>query len=184
LKPLYHLPGEIPTLRKTARRYLAVALYFDVLALWIASQAAAHRLGYHDALGRPWLVPEQVPVSPALGAALFAVLTLLALHGAALPRSASLLLAPSAFALAALSIGPLYSPAHLWLWAHRFRNVEVLASLLVPWRTATYLAGGAIAVLALVAAFLVAPSTSKPDVHGSLVSPSARTSHASSSFTP
>ncbi|HYN19427.1 MAG TPA: type IV secretory system conjugative DNA transfer family protein, partial [Thermoanaerobaculia bacterium] len=167
LKPLYQLPNDVSTFRRITRRYLALALFVDVFVFWGVSQLCAHRLFYHPALGRPWLPQPSLPQSALqAGAALCLTAVVFAIVGL-LPRPALLPLLPAAFVLSALAFGPLYSPAHVFVWASKLGRVDAVAPLLLAARTSASLAAGGILVAALFAALIAAPKDSKADIHGS-----------------
>jgi hypothetical protein len=166
MESLYRLPGEASTLKQTALRYLLGALGVDLLIFWIAGQLFAAVLDFHPALGRAWI---SVPLASSswFGVATLplAALTLAAAVGF-LPRRCAAVFAPLALLAACLARGPLYSPFHLLLWHHKLAPLLPVAALLGPyWRSALLASASVLAGAAL--ALVAAPSSRKPDVHGS-----------------
>ena len=166
-KPLYHLPMRGSTRRTVARLVLAYVASLLALA-WILGQILAQRLGHSPALGDPWLpaMPEgqdSLRVA-ALGATILAVFTVV--HPL-WRRLTVLLLGLGAF-FGALAQGPIYTPLHLLVWAHRFRSAPEVDALVRPYLH-TWLLSGALAVLPLLGRCAVLASRrSRPaETHGS-----------------
>lgn len=137
-------------------------------ACWVLTQRAAWKLGFHAALGKPWLpaVPGkagvlQVAAWVLLGAAVLALV----------PRR-SRLLAPIFVAFGAgayaWSLGPLYTPFHFIVWAKRLAATDAARAF---WRSGFQTLGiiGGAAALVAVVAVAIALKRLKPqsDLHGS-----------------
>ena len=168
LPPHRHSSRGALTARGVILRGLAAVIGVGVLAAWAVTQYAALRLGFHPSLGRPWL-----PALPGREELLH--LAAWALWGAALlllvPKRTRLL-APLAAVLGAgafaWSLGPLFTPFHVVVWAQRFPAAAAVRELWGPGFRLLGLATGAAAVVATVGV-VVGIRRLKPqsDLHGS-----------------
>ena len=142
--------GEL-TAKGVVVRGLAAVIGVGVLVAWAVTQHAALRLGFHPSLGRPWL--------PALlGREELLNLVAWALWGAALlllvPKRTRLLspivavLGAGAFAW---SLGPLFTPFHVVVWA---RRLGATAEAREFWRSGFQVLGVATGAAAAVAAIV------------------------------
>ena len=167
-KALYRLPTSG---RSTLRRLFLrlVGVYLSALAglAWISTQRLAHRLAYSPALGDPWLEFPALPGRALLALSLLvfaASLVLLTgrLHPLAWPN---LFLA---WIMAALAFGPLYTPAHLFVWAWRFQHEPNLSPLLAqPLALVSWSAGLGACVFGIVLVVKSPATRDRADTHGS-----------------
>ena len=159
--------GEL-TAKGVVVRGLAAVIGVGVLVAWAVTQHAALRLGFHPSLGRPWL--------PALpGREQLLNLVAWALWGAALlllvPKRTRLLspivavLGAGAFAW---SLGPLFTPFHVFVWA---RRLGATAETREFWESGFQVlgaaTGAAAAVVAIVVAVVIRRLRPQSDLHGS-----------------
>jgi type IV secretion system protein VirD4 len=161
-------PGAALTRKAVIGRGFAVMLGFTLFASWVLTQRAAWLLSFNPALEPVWL-PAAPAHADALGAAAWVA------WGAAIlalvPRRTRLL-APMLGALGAAafawSLGPLYTPFHLFLWARRLTGNEAAAEF---WRESFVLlaiAAGTVAVVTVVVVAVVARRLHpQSDLHGS-----------------
>ena len=168
-QPSYRLtPGGGLTAKGVVARGLAAVVGVAVLTAWVLTQRAALQLGYHSRLGRPWL-PALVGREEMLNIVAWV------LWGAALILLVSKrtrLLAPIAVVLGAgafaWSLGPLFTPFHLFVWAQRLGSTTATHQF---WRSAFLALGVTTAASAAVVAIVVAVAMKrlKPqsDLHGS-----------------
>ena len=168
-KELYRLPS-FGRMKFRAAFFRGAGYYFLALCFlaWFLTQQIAHRLAYSWALGEPWVtVPEGL-------ARVFLILGLLAAAAAAIFLVIERLRALAiphvflAFMMGAVAFGPLYTPAHLALWAWRFHAVPELEAVAKgPLVIFSGAAGGGGLVLLL---YLLTKSSrlrERPDTHGS-----------------
>jgi len=168
-QPGYRLTARAElTPKGVIARGIGAVVAIGVLTSWGLTQHAAQRLGFHAALGRPWL--------PALNGR-DEVLNLVAwgLWGVALlllvPRRTRLLtpivavLGAGAFAW---SLGPIYTPFHFLIWARRLSATPAAREF---WRADLRILGLATGIAALVSAVVVAVVLRRlrpqSDLHGS-----------------
>ena len=166
---LYRLPSQG---RIESRAALTRALRYYLLALaflaWICTQRVAHRLGYAEALGEPWIeVPHHLDPYLLVGALLAAAASGIFL---VVDRLRPLVMPHAflAFIMGAAGWGPLYTPVHVFVWAWWSRTMPGLEPFLAqPLWILTVAAGGGASVLAV--SVLLRPSTGRQsaDTHGS-----------------
>jgi len=168
-QPSYRLrAGGGLTAKGVVARGLAAVVGVATLTAWALTQRAAIRLGFHAALGRPWL-PALDGYEATLNIAAWA------LWGAALlllvPRRTRLI-APIAAVLGAgafaWSLGPLFTPFHLFAWAQRLGSTAATHQF---WRSAFLALGVTTAACAVVATIVVIVVIKRldlqSDLHGS-----------------
>ncbi len=147
----------------------AAGLYLLALTLvaWFLTQWTAHRLGYPEALGEPWVE------MPARLGYVFLILALLVLSAASvflvIERLRPLVLPQVvlAFMMGAAAFGPLYTPAHFFLWCWRFRELGELEVFLSGPLVIFWSAGGGGAAMVVVYLAIKSPRIREPDTHGS-----------------
>ncbi|MCP3963612.1 MAG: type IV secretory system conjugative DNA transfer family protein [bacterium] len=132
-KELYRLPSFG---RMEFRAVLLRALGYYLLALaflaWILAQYVAHRLAYPEALGEPWVR------MPGVDGRVFLLLGLLVAMATvvflAFERLRALAI-PNVFVvlmLGAVGYGPLYTPAHFFIWVWWLWHVPEAKALISP----------------------------------------------------
>ncbi|MCP5016273.1 MAG: type IV secretory system conjugative DNA transfer family protein, partial [Ketobacter sp.] len=165
--PLYNLPSGRRERRLATLRAIAVYLLALTALAWTLTQHIAWQLRFAPALGEPWL--DAPPHQARLFLLLAAATALVAVICAFLP-SLRTLAAPHLVltgVLAALALGPLYSPAHLFHWAWQLRDIAELQPFIgPPIRLFLTIATGGGLVLAAVLVVRL-HTHPRPDTHGS-----------------
>ncbi|MCP3959294.1 MAG: type IV secretory system conjugative DNA transfer family protein [bacterium] len=168
-KELYRLPsfGRMEFRAIFAR---AAGLYLLALSLvaWVLVQVLAHRLAYPRALGEPWVsAPDHLR-------SVFLVLSLVAVGASLLFLATERLRALAiphvflSFMMGAVGFGPLYTPAHFFVWVWWFRKVPELEALVLrPLWIFGAAAGGGGVVLLVYLSTQSARFRERPDTHGS-----------------
>ena len=133
-QPSYRLtPGGGLTAKGVVARGLAAVVGVATLTAWALTQRAAIRLGFHAALGRPWIPAldgHEATLNIAAWALWGAALLLLAPKRTRLLAPIAAVLGAGAFAW---SLGPLFTPFHLFVWAHRLGSTAAAHQF---WRSA------------------------------------------------
>lgn len=166
----YRLGSARPSLttKGVVARGLGAVLATVAFASWVLTQRAAWRLGFHSVLGKPWLpaLPGREGLLEVAAWALWGAAILLLV-----PRRTRIL-APLALAFGcasfAWSLGPLYTPFHLIVWAKRLPGSGTAREF---WTSAFHvlgLVGGASLVLAVIGIVVVVRKIDRrSDLHGS-----------------
>ncbi|MGE0639987.1 MAG: type IV secretory system conjugative DNA transfer family protein [Thermoanaerobaculia bacterium] len=168
-QPSYRLtPGGGLTAKGVVARGLAAVVGVATLTAWALTQRAAIRLGFHAALGRPWIPAldgHEATLNIAAWALWGAALLLLAPKRTRLLAPIAAVLGAGAFAW---SLGPLFTPFHLFVWAHRLGSTAAAHQF---WRSAFLALGLTTAACAVVAAIVVIVAIKRldpgSDLHGS-----------------
>jgi hypothetical protein len=126
--------ARAPASRSKNERPFVLALGLGaVYAAGVGTQVVAYRLGYHANLGAPLysVSPRHVVSYRVVAAMLTLFAVLLAAFGGRRPAAAgwavALLLA--ALGVWAASLGPIYAPYRVALWAHAYERVPRLADV-------------------------------------------------------
>jgi type IV secretion system protein VirD4 len=165
---LYRLPDPTDRSRRLRKESVVLPLLLFLFLAGAVAQWCAGRLGFHPALGAPFLWPPKVDprflLVGAAGAALLAVTALLV----PAKRRVAIVLAPLAFGLFGLSRGPLYAPWALIPWMLRLRRLEAAQGLLATARLLLGIdLGVSLAVFLLLRLRLAAAIDQRADTHGS-----------------
>ena len=167
MKPLYRLPADVQDRRRDVRRSLALALGFNLLAIWIATQYAADRLGYHRILGDPLVRQTELSGPLLLLIALLLSAACVALLCQPHLRRLAAILAPWPAVLCALARGDLFPPFQFLRWWKDLRHLPLSGAVLQPAGEVLFLFASTSLAAVLVFALFSAANTAKPDVYGS-----------------